>query len=131
MIPFGVHCPTKTAPSECDIKRGRSLDVPASDMATRPSQKPGMPRVKSHMSVEFPDIYIYILYIYIYPVRPAIVLRLMERKERLKPLDISPYATSPCVCVCVRVCVCVCAWASLCVPPRMCAQVRATPEKGP
>ena len=26
---FGVHCPTKTAPLECDIKRGRSLDVPA------------------------------------------------------------------------------------------------------
>ena len=58
---FGVHCPTKTAPSECDIKRGRSLDVLASDMATRPSQQPGKPRVKSHMSVEFPDIYIYIL----------------------------------------------------------------------
>ena len=53
---FGVHCPTKTAPSECDIKRGRSLDVPASDMATRPSRKPGKPRVKSHMSVEFPYI---------------------------------------------------------------------------
>ena len=28
---FGVHCPTKTAPLECDIKRGRSLDVPAGD----------------------------------------------------------------------------------------------------
>ena len=28
---FGVHCPTKTAPLECDIKRGRSLDVPACD----------------------------------------------------------------------------------------------------
>ena len=40
---FGVHCPTKTAPLECDIKRGRSLDVPASDMATRPSQEPGKP----------------------------------------------------------------------------------------
>ena len=42
---FGVHCPTKTAPLECDIKRGCSLDIPASDMATRPSQKPGKPRV--------------------------------------------------------------------------------------
>ena len=28
---FGVHCPTKTAPLERDIKRGRSLDVPAGD----------------------------------------------------------------------------------------------------
>ena len=42
---FGVHCPTKTAPLKCDIKRGRSLDVPASEMATRPRQKPGNPRV--------------------------------------------------------------------------------------
>ena len=41
--PFGVHCPTKTAPLECDIRRGRSLDVPAIDMATRPNQKPGKP----------------------------------------------------------------------------------------
>ena len=26
---FGVHCPTKTAPLECDIRGGLSLDVPA------------------------------------------------------------------------------------------------------
>ena len=93
---FGVHCPTKTAPSECDIKRGRSLDVLASDMATRPSQKPGKPRVKSHMSVEFPDIYIYISC-----QAYNGTIRLVERKERLKPLDISPYATSPCLRVMV------------------------------
>ena len=42
---FGVHCPTKTAPLECDIKGGRALDVLANEMATRPSQKPGKPRV--------------------------------------------------------------------------------------
>ena len=53
---FGVHCPTKTAPLECDIRRGRSLDVPAIDMATRPSQKPGKPRnVQRNLLVSLQD----------------------------------------------------------------------------
>ena len=111
---FGVHCPTKTAPSECDIKRGRSLDVPASDMATRPSQKPGMPRVKSHMSVEFPDIYI--------SCQACNRTKANGTEREAKAVG---YITLRHFSVCVCVCACVC----VCVPGRLCVFLRACVRK--
>ena len=47
---FGVHCPTKTAPLECDVKRRRFLDVPAVASkkagASEPARLEGRPELQ-------------------------------------------------------------------------------------
>ena len=97
---FGVHCPTKTAPLECDIRRGRSLDVPAIDMATRLSPKPRTPREFAWQCC--------------FAVCRLVSGCLGKSHRHPDPPRKCEWWCQPilrvCVCVCVCVCVRVCVW---------------------